>query len=221
MKHHSIHDLFTIGNRTGLEFNFEGNTYKVLDISKDDREKLTTLINDNLPIAYVRIQDDGSVRIRNPIETDSPTYFVDFSIELTDDYMVESERIQVSSKCRMRLFKDEIIRSINRLSIEKYGVHIVANWEDGGSDACPDDIHTTEDFLKAYPTANSRDVFDFMAGIRDGITVRTWVDDHNRLVCDTIYYVGEVITEKDELVYLIENDRHCVEVSLKVKSIFD
>lgn len=220
MKTHNVNHLFTIGNNTGLQFNYEGNTYKVDTLSDIDRENLLTLINNNLEIEYVRIQDDGFVKVRNKITETHSTHSCTFQIELTDDYMVESERREIKSRHNINSFKDAITSYVNRLSIEKYGVHIVANWEDGGSDAVTDDIHTTDDFFKAYPDAISRDVFDFFAGIRDGITVRTWVDDHNRIATDTVYYIGDITTDKNEVLYLLDDDIFCFELSIKVKNIF-
>ena len=222
MTTYSIHSLITIGNQTGLEFNFEGNTYKVSKIDSENRTSLQTLVNDNLPISYVDIEDDGRVFMRTDIDTDLTTVFCIFHVELNDDYMVSNERRLIQSQSSIQRLKDNILYAIRKVSIEHIGIHIVANWEDGGSDAVIEErIKTPDEFFEAYPTAISRDVFDFFAGIRDGIQVRTWIDDHNRVVCDTAYYFLDELTESSTEVSLsLSDDRHSIDMLLSVETIY-
>ena len=222
MTTYSIHSLITIGNQTGLEFNFEGNTYKVTEIDSNNRKSLQTIVNDNLPISYVDIRDDGRVFMRTDINTESTSVICIFHVELNDDYMVSDERREIKSRASIQRLKDNILYAIRQVTVTHLGVYIVANWEDGGSDAIIDErIKTPDEFFEAYPTAISRDVLDFFAGIRDGIQVRTWIDDHNRVVCDTAYYYLDEITESSTEVSLsLSEDRHSIEMLLSVETIY-
>lgn len=222
MKIHSIHNLITIGNQTGLEFNLDGNTYKVSNIDCQNRDTLKDIINNDLAIEYVDIDDDGKVFMRTVEDNILKTFrIIIFYIELNDDYMVSDERRMLHSLQSINNLRDDILHAIRRVSIKHHGVHIVANWEDGGSDAFVDDIHSVETMLHRFPTANIVDVEEFMAGRRDGIRVRTWIDDHSRLVCDTAYYHLDEITDSEKDVSLtVEDDRHYIELLMTVQPIF-
>ena len=72
--------------------------------------------------------------------------------------------------------------------IKADGIHLVANWENGGSDAVDEPIHTAEALLKAYPETKREDAEAFYAGKRDGFVIRHWTDEHGRKVVDTAYF---------------------------------
>ena len=225
MKTYSVQELFTIGPKTGLRFNYDGNAYTITDIDEVEQKALNRIIIGNYPIDYIRVKDDGTVRLRTPSVSDdnpNPTLFVDFQVELTDGHVIESQRDLLKSEQAIHSFSDEIIHFVNRLSIERYGLITVANWQDGGSDANVIDIHTPEAFMMEYPQARRDEVESLFEGRRDGFPIRTWVDDNDRIVCDSVYFVGDI--EKDtetpkDLFYIIEDNKHALELTLAIKHI--
>ena len=217
---HSIHNLLTIGNGTGLEFNYEGNTYKVESID-DNKDCLKSILEDNLPIAIVDLHDDGKAFMRSVHNANKTSIHCSFYVHLNDDYMIATERREQKSLSSIETLQDEILQAIRKVSIKHIGVHLVANWEDGGSDADVLPIHSAVEMLQEFPTADRDQVQAFFAGIQDGIQVRTWIDEHNRLVCDTIYYQLEEISEnQNEVSILLEDDLHSVQLLMSVQKIF-
>lgn len=225
MKTYSVQELFTIGNKTGLRFNYDGNAYKVTDISEVEQQALNRIIIGNYPIDYVRVRDDGNVRLRTPsvsADNPNPTLFVDFQVELTDGHVIESQRDLLKSEQAIHSFADEIVHFVNRLSIQRYGLIVVANWADGGSDANVVEIYTAEAFMMEYPQARRDEVESLFEGRRDGFPIRTWVDDNDRIVCDSVYFVGDIDKDTEtltELTYLIEDNKHALELTLAIKHI--
>ena len=87
------------------------------------------------------------------------------------------------------IVKNEDAKALIRVaSIKEFGVHIVAEWEDGGSDAIDFSIHTQDDLIKEFPETCREDAKAFFEGKRDGIFVRRWTDAHNRKVIDKAYF---------------------------------
>ena len=219
MKTYKVQDLFTIKHKTGLQFNYDGNVYNIANIEDDERQNLVDLIETQLPVAEVIMLDTGFVVIKTAIENE-PIIKVEFEVELTDYYLTQSERERRKSKQAVHSFMDEVVYFINRLSIERYGLIVVANWADGGSDANVVEIHTPDEFLIQYPAANKQEVDMLFSGRRDGFPIRLWTDEQGRIVSDRIYYAGDLAEEDDnEVFYVIEDSRHSLSISLAIKPI--
>ena len=81
--------------------------------------------------------------------------------------------------------------------IKSHGIHLVAEWEEGGSDALDLPIHSVSELIGEFPETSQEDAEAFFAGERDGFVIRRWTDEHGRKVVDTAYFPTGEHEERD------------------------
>lgn len=117
------------------------------------------------------------------------------------------------------LFSEVLKQDIRKLSLKYMGVHIVANWEDGSSDAVVLPLYTKEAFMREFPESNQKDVLSFYDGRDDGFECRKWKDDLGNIVTDTAYYAFDFRNECDNVQeYVLEDEKASLTVSLEIES---
>ncbi len=82
----------------------------------------------------------------------------------------------------------EIKAQIRVIAIKALGVHIVAEWEEGSSDAVDLPIYDVAEMLKRFPQMSNADAKAFFTGKCDGMIVRRWIDDQGRKAVDKAYF---------------------------------
>ena len=98
----------------------------------------------------------------------------------------------------------EHAKEIIRTELKEYGVHIVAAWDDGGSDAVDLAWHTPERLIEAYPEIKMEDAIAFYNADIDELKSDPYEDDLGRKVVDTIYHPvyhendGTILTIREE-----------------------
>ena len=108
------------------------------------------------------------------------------------------------------MLSEKVLQVIRSESIKNYGVHSVAEWESGGSDAVTQCIHTKTDFRKEYPQAKTEDITDFFDGKRDGFVVDRQPDSKRdgEMITYRVYYC--VQETPDGEVTIFDNDGEIV-----------
>lgn len=84
--------------------------------------------------------------------------------------------------------KQEIEAYIRILTIKHFGVHIVSEWQRGGSDARDMKIHTEEKLLEAFPEAPRENVKAFFQGLEEGFIIEERRDSYNSPIRDRLWY---------------------------------
>ena len=120
------------------------------------------------------------------------------------------------------LFRQSLIEKIRALSCQYIGVHLVATWDDGGSDANDLPLYTAADFIRQYPDADKNEVVTLYEGKGDGFIARQWTDEHNRKVVDRVFYVlsedGDASSEKgDTLQAYLDDATHYLEIDMNIR----
>ena len=110
-------------------------------------------------------------------------------------------------------------QEIMRLSCKYIGVHIVADWERGSSDAVVLPLYRKQDFIREFPEANESDVSAFYDGRRDGFVCRKWKDDNGEVVTDTAYFATDHRID-DPCEILIEDEKSSLTISMKIEPFF-
>lgn len=126
------------------------------------------------------------------------------------------------------MLSEKVLQVIRQESIVNYGVHSVAEWESGGSDAVDLCIHTIADFKKEFPNAKENDVIDFFAGERDGFVVDKIADDERdgEIITYTVYYCVSVfddhicILDADGDIF-VERDNGEVDIDTRIANWLD
>lgn len=110
---------------------------------------------------------------------------------------------------------EKVRQAIRKLAIKEGGVHIVAEWKSGGSDAHDLPIYTKEELIKEFPNTKPEDAEAFFNGERDGFVIATWKDSHhnNEEVTDTAWY--PMFSENEDGSLFIENDNEAVDISFR------
>ena len=116
-------------------------------------------------------------------------------------------------------FQTEIVEFIRALSCKTIGVHIVAEWEDGGSDASDLSLYTAADFHRMFPDAPLADVLRFYEGKGDGFVVRIWTDEHGMKVTDRIYYCVDSPVDKGNMKITVEDIDDFLTIDMKIESL--
>ena len=102
---------------------------------------------------------------------------------------------------------DNVTKEIVQEEIRKHGLHVVANWEGGGSDALDIPIHSLKELLDEYPETDKKEAKRFFNGEIDEIVIRTWTDDDHddEKVVDTAYWPID-FSGSGEVYYYEDND---------------
>lgn len=122
--------------------------------------------------------------------------------------------------CEVSNIGSRLQNAFNRIVTESFGVHIVAEWADGGSDAVDLPIYTKQAFKSKFPQANEMDIDAFFRGERDGFVVREWTDEHNRSVTDRVYFCRDYEAKNESVILTAEDERHALHVEISTQSIF-
>lgn len=112
------------------------------------------------------------------------------------------------------LIQEKVKQHIMALSCKYIGVHIVANWEDGGSDAVVLPLYRVQDFIREFPYADKGDVIDLYEGRKDGFICRKWEDDNGNVVTDTAYFATDFRID-DPCEILFEDDKTSLTITMK------
>ena len=110
-------------------------------------------------------------------------------------------------------------RAFNVIITESFGVHIVAEWDDGGSDAVDLPIYTKQEFKSEFPEAESADIDAFFRGEQDGFVVRKWTDEHGRSVTDKAYFCSDYDGADNKVTLTVEDHTHALIVEISTESI--
>ena len=196
--------------------------FKIVSINNYNQDKLEHVEESDLSIEVILENVIGSdVEFKCAIEFDD--------IETEDDkfhtVICMLEKRKSYWDCddvrdyNVELISESVKKCIRSLSCKYMGVHIVANWEDGSSDAVVLPLYRLQDFIREFPEAERRDVMNFYEGRRDGFVCRKWKDDNGDVVTDTAYYAMDYnVNNLEEC--LFEDDKNSLTISMKIESIF-
>ena len=114
---------------------------------------------------------------------------------LGDKQLIEGDieqygKMFVDLRCQMR-----------KRSIAADGIHLVTEWETGGSDANNLQIHTAEKLLKEFPQTDPYDAQAFFDGIRDGFIIDRYEDNDGTPVKCLCYFPCSEILSAHEVCY--------------------
>ena len=112
---------------------------------------------------------------------------------------------QVKKDPRPKYIKDLKPEHI-QAEIAKHGIHIVANWEDGGSDAVDLNIFNTKQLREEYPEISVEDADAFFAGTKNELESNPYFDRFDREVQDTIYHPIDYLPKSKEEKEMIGHD---------------
>ena len=96
------------------------------------------------------------------------------------------------------MLSEKVLQVIRAESIRNYGIHSVAEWDEGGSDAVDLPIHTKAEFRKEFPKAKTEDVTDFFDGKRDGFVADY---DSEKGITYTIYHCVDVAEDGEVVIH--------------------
>ena len=201
--------------------------YKITSINDGNMRKLGRIEEHKIPFT-LELEDE--VEVGN--ETKSVLKVTNSDGSLNEDMSVVCivERKFTYWKCEevkdynVFLFRSNVQQSIRKLSCEHIGIHIVAEWEDGGSDANELPLYTVADFMRSYPNADLQKVVNLYEGKGDNFVVRHWTDEHNRKVVDKVFYVlseeGDAFSDKgDTLQAYLDDTTHYLEIDMNIKDL--
>ena len=112
---------------------------------------------------------------------------------------------QVKKDTRPRFIKDLKPEHI-QAEIAKHGIHIVANWKSGESDALDLNIFNTKQLREQYPEISVEDADAFFAGTKNELKSNPYFDDLSREVQYTIYHPLDYLPKSKEEKEMVEND---------------
>lgn len=186
--------------------------YKVLSINDRNSEKLERIEQDKLPFV-LNLESTEPDEFKCGLEAEG---IIVFCIVQQMRSIWDCDDVK---DFNVSLFRYRIIQSIRELSCRYYGVNIVAEWEDGGSDAIDLPLYTIADFMRKFPQAKQQDVVNFYQGRADGFIVRKWYDEHDRLVTDKVYYCSDYyLDEPCEMIFGDLEDS--LTISMKIEKTF-
>lgn len=104
---------------------------------------------------------------------------------------------------------DKITQTINKLSIQECGIHVVSEWSTGPTDGVGLAIHTKEEILKEFPNTPPDLLDEYLEGKKEGFIIDKHTDDeypHAGEVTTKIYFPTDFNDEKNELIIVHPDD---------------
>lgn len=204
----------------------DGTYFKVVHVNDRNLQKLKWLYEDktSFNFSYDRIDEDTFKAV---LAVYHHCAYED-KLEMDDDRSVicilERKRTkwacEVIKDVSLSVLRNELVRLFYKLSCEYYGVHIVAEWADGGSDSNIIPLYDADAFLREFPDADKQKVLDFYEGKGDEFEVRRWRDDCGTEVVDTVFYCSSTTTadngSANEIV--MEDNYSYLELLLSIKA---
>ena len=115
--------------------------------------------------------------------------------------------------------RHELEEYLRVLALKHIGFLIVAEWEEGGSDAINFDPMTLEEFFEEFDEAPKEDAKAFWEGKRESFILRHWTDEHGRRIKDTIWHMLHYGPDDNEM--HIEDEKEVLTIHFNKEKLKD